>query len=153
MSFKLQHQNPGSSFTALNETDGYEITRRFFIFSAAKHKLLDGFHLRHTPSLGSSGAVNGIVIFEILMMPFATILIYGVLPLPAWVLGALFLAQDINGAIGVRPFSLSWWLRSSRRISCCSSWAAIRSPVLSKRLLNLLHSVWPSDPVNCWILS
>ncbi len=57
--------------------------------------------LEGTPALGSSGAINSIVIFDILMAPKATVMIYGILPMHAWILGALFLYQDINGALGV----------------------------------------------------
>jgi len=52
------------------------------------------------PALGSSGAVNGIVMFDILLFPSATILLYGILPMPAWGLGAIFLGFDIYGALG-----------------------------------------------------
>jgi len=55
------------------------------------------------PALGSSGAVNGIVMFDILLFPSATILLYGILPMPAWGLGAIFLGFDIYGALGVSP--------------------------------------------------
>lgn len=54
-----------------------------------------------TPALGSSGAINSIVMFDIMMAPTATVLIYGILPMHAWILGGLFLYQDINGALGV----------------------------------------------------
>lgn len=34
-------------------------------------------------------------------------MIYGILPMHAWILGALFLYQDINGALGVCLFLFS----------------------------------------------
>ena len=63
--------------------------------------------LESTPALGSSGAINSIVMFDIMMAPTATVMIYGILPMHAWILGGLFLYQDINGALGVSPLFFS----------------------------------------------
>lgn len=49
-------------------------------------------------ALGASGAVNGILALSILAAPRATVLVYGVLPVPAALLGALYVAQDLRGA-------------------------------------------------------
>ena len=54
---------------------------------------------RSPPALGASGSVNASVIFNILYSPYSTVLIYGILPMPAWALGGLWLAYDINGAM------------------------------------------------------
>ena len=73
---------------------------------AGEPKYQNYFHRASAiPALGSSGAVNGIVMFDILLFPSSTIMLYGVLPMPAWGLGALFLSYDIWGALGVSP---SW---------------------------------------------
>ena len=48
--------------------------------------------------LGASGAVNGILAVSILADPRATVLVYGILPVPAFLLGALYIAQDLRGA-------------------------------------------------------
>ncbi|CAL5220754.1 g2817 [Coccomyxa viridis] len=55
---------------------------------------------RSPPALGASGSVNASVIFNILYSPYSTVLIYGILPMPAWALGGLWLAYDISGAMG-----------------------------------------------------
>jgi rhomboid-like protein len=59
--------------------------------------------LWHKPgyNLGASGAVNAIVMFSILLNPYATYLIYGVVPAPAWALGIGWLAYDLYGATKV----------------------------------------------------
>ena len=73
--------------------------------SAGEPKYENYFHRASAiPALGSSGAVNGIVMFDILLFPSSTVMLYGVVPMPAWGLGALFLSFDIYGALGVSPF-------------------------------------------------
>ena len=48
--------------------------------------------------LGASGAVNGILALSILANPRATVLVYGILPVPAFILGGLYVLQDLRGA-------------------------------------------------------
>jgi membrane associated rhomboid family serine protease len=43
-------------------------------------------------SIGASGAVSAITFASILFSPTSQILIYGILPIPAWVFGGLYLA-------------------------------------------------------------
>ena len=45
-------------------------------------------------TLGASGAVNSIIMYSIILNPTATIYIYMVLPLPAALVGGLFLFKD-----------------------------------------------------------
>lgn len=54
------------------------------------------------PALGASAAVSAIMAVDILLFPTRTILLYGILPLPAALFGALWLYQDISGAIDGR---------------------------------------------------
>lgn len=54
---------------------------------------------RSPPALGASGSVNASVIFNILYSPYSTVLIYGIIPMPAWVLGGAWLFFDISGAL------------------------------------------------------
>lgn len=49
---------------------------------------------RFSFNLGASGAVNSITAISILMFPHSTLLIFGILPLPAWVAGSLFIFKD-----------------------------------------------------------
>ena len=54
---------------------------------------------RSSVALGASGSVNASVIFNILWSPYSKVLIYGIIPMPAWALGGLWLAYDISGAM------------------------------------------------------
>lgn len=45
-------------------------------------------------SLGASGAVNAIVMYNIMSFPKATVLLYGIVPLPAALLGLAFIGVD-----------------------------------------------------------
>jgi len=48
--------------------------------------------------LGASGAVNAITSFTILTNPYATMLIFGILPIPAYIGGTMFVLRDLWGA-------------------------------------------------------
>ncbi|RYH18208.1 rhomboid family intramembrane serine protease [archaeon] len=48
----------------------------------------------HDRSLGASGAVNAIVMYNIMSFPKATVLLYGIVPLPAALLGLAFIGID-----------------------------------------------------------
>jgi membrane associated rhomboid family serine protease len=57
--------------------------------------------LRAIPSiLGASGGISAVVILFCLNFPHQILYVWGVFPLPAWVLGILFIGQDIFGAMG-----------------------------------------------------
>jgi membrane associated rhomboid family serine protease len=49
---------------------------------------------------GASGAIAGIVVLYALNFPNRTLLLFFVIPMPAWLLGALVVAYDIYGAMG-----------------------------------------------------
>ncbi|KAH7476318.1 hypothetical protein PRIC1_000325 [Phytophthora ramorum] len=49
---------------------------------------------RLTFNLGASGAVNGITAMSILLFPHGTLLIFGIVPMPAWLAGSLFIFKD-----------------------------------------------------------
>ncbi len=55
-----------------------------------------------TPVVGASGAVVGIVLLYALNFPRRTLLLFFVLPVPAWFVGVLIVAFDVHGAM-VRP--------------------------------------------------
>ncbi|MFM8735083.1 MAG: rhomboid family intramembrane serine protease [Pirellulales bacterium] len=50
------------------------------------------------PLLGASGGVMAVLAAFIWYFPRQTVLIYGVLPVPAWALGLLYLLSDLRGA-------------------------------------------------------
>ena len=56
-------------------------------------------------AVGASGAIAGVVVLYALLFPRRTLLVMFVLPLPAWLVGALFVAFDILGAMN-RPVEL-----------------------------------------------
>lgn len=56
---------------------------------------------RSPPALGASAAVNAVVLLNILMYPKSTVYIYAVLPVPAALLGLLYIGGDMFGALGV----------------------------------------------------
>jgi membrane associated rhomboid family serine protease len=54
------------------------------------------------PLMGASGAVTGVVILYALCFPRRMLLFMFVLPMPAWVLGAMVVGYDVLGQMG-------WW--------------------------------------------
>jgi membrane associated rhomboid family serine protease len=52
-----------------------------------------------TVLIGASGAVTGILVIYVLHYPTRTIQIWGVFPLPVWVLATLLLLQDLVGTL------------------------------------------------------
>lgn len=61
------------------------------------------------PVYGASGAISGIVLLYALNFPHRTLLLYFIIPMPAWVLGALVLAYDIYGAtVGVQGSNVAY---------------------------------------------
>ena len=57
-------------------------------------------------ALGASGAVSSTVVCQILLAPRATVLLYGILPLPAWLMGVGWIGLDVMGAAQV-PFEVT----------------------------------------------
>jgi len=51
--------------------------------------------------LGASGGVCGVIILFAWMFPKKVLLIWGILPLPMWVIGILFVIMDAAGAAGI----------------------------------------------------
>jgi len=59
-----------------------------------------GTHGIDTSVLGASGAIAGVVVLYALNFPHRTLLLFFVIPMPAWLLGALVVAYDVYGAMG-----------------------------------------------------
>ena len=53
-------------------------------------------------ALGASAAVNAIVLLDILLYPKRMVYLYMVLPIPAALLGVLYIVGDMSGLLGVR---------------------------------------------------
>ena len=51
--------------------------------------------------IGASGAVVGVIVLFAFNFPKRTILLFFVIPLPAWVLGLLIVVMDLSGATGI----------------------------------------------------
>ena len=52
-------------------------------------------------SYGASGAISGVVILYALNFPHRTLLLFFVIPMPAWMVGILFVLLDMFGVFGV----------------------------------------------------
>ena len=50
-------------------------------------------------ALGASAAVNSVMVVDICLFPTRTVLLYGLLPMPAALLGALWLMRDVTGTM------------------------------------------------------
>jgi membrane associated rhomboid family serine protease len=50
-------------------------------------------------ALGASAAVNAVVVVDVLLSPMRTLLLYGIVPMPAALLGALWLVNDVSGVV------------------------------------------------------
>ncbi|TMW57314.1 hypothetical protein Poli38472_003239 [Pythium oligandrum] len=48
-------------------------------------------------NLGASGAINSVTAMSILLNPRSTLLVFGFIPLQAWVTGSLFITKDLYG--------------------------------------------------------
>ena len=68
---------------------------------------------------GASGAVMAVMAVFIWYFPKQTVLLWGVLPVPAWALGVLYFMSDIGGAVqgggqvAKLPMWRIWLVRSS----------------------------------------
>lgn len=65
------------------------------------------FGRRDTPLYGARGSVQSIGIVSILMYPQQTILLYGLIPMPAALLGLLWVWNDLGGILDGYPSSSS----------------------------------------------
>jgi membrane associated rhomboid family serine protease len=58
------------------------------------------FHRSYTHAVGASGAVMGVIVLYILHFPRRVVLLFGVLPVPVWLLGIIWLGRDYLGFLG-----------------------------------------------------
>jgi membrane associated rhomboid family serine protease len=50
--------------------------------------------------LGASGGITGVIILFIFLYPKQTVLLFFVIPMPAWVLGVVLIVMNLSGAAG-----------------------------------------------------
>jgi len=79
---------------------------RFYLATIVFGGVIWGILNIHTQSacLGASGGVVGVCILFALMFPNRILYMWGILPLPAYAVGALIVIMDIMGALEVGPF-------------------------------------------------
>lgn len=73
------------------------------VWAASNYAL--GVH--YSTVVGASGAVVGIVVLFALNFPRRTLLLWGIVPIPAWLLGVLIVVGDLYGAAGASSSPLS----------------------------------------------
>lgn len=61
------------------------------------------YERQRTVLMGASGAINCCVMFNVLMNPRATVLIYGIIPVPLAIFGIFIMFQDVFGAVSSAP--------------------------------------------------
>ncbi len=72
------------------------------VVSSVAHCALSLFGWADVPALGASGAVSAVIILFSLLFPKEKILLFGIVPLPAWFASAGFVLWDLWGLIGQR---------------------------------------------------
>jgi membrane associated rhomboid family serine protease len=87
--------------------------------------------------IGASGAVMGVMAIYILHFPNRVFLFYGIIPMPAWVLGIAYVAFDILGATG--SFRLG-----KENVANTAHLAGAAFGVLYCQTRWTLFSLWPS---------
>lgn len=70
------------------------------VFASVVWNILNVRTLDMTSAYGASGAIAGVVVLYALNFPNRTLLLFFFIPMPAWVLGVLFVAYDMYGASG-----------------------------------------------------
>lgn len=103
----------------------------FVAFNKLLPRLNIPAHFHRNPNrvaLGASGAVNAIVMFSVCVFPRATLLLYGIVPVPAAVFGVGYVAYDLYGAwmgtsgtahtghLGGALVGVLYWLMLRRRL-------------------------------------
>ncbi|MDR3182859.1 MAG: rhomboid family intramembrane serine protease [Planctomycetaceae bacterium] len=59
-------------------------------------------------ALGASGGITGVVILYAWLFPNKKLYLYGILPLPMWMLGVLIVVMDTNGASGTNDEGIAY---------------------------------------------
>lgn len=69
------------------------------VVSSAAHCGLEFFRGMDTPALGASGAIMGIAVAAAFIDPHKTLRIWGIIPVPLWLLVIIFVLMDFSGTM------------------------------------------------------
>ncbi|MCS5616397.1 MAG: rhomboid family intramembrane serine protease [Planctomycetota bacterium] len=107
---------------------------------------LTGGMMDNSRLVGASGGVMAVLAAFIWYYPRQTVLIYGILPVPAWALGVLYLFSDLQGAgsqasdvahvahLAGAAFGILYVWRGWRLDGLAESWDRIRQSIRTRRL-------------------
>lgn len=84
---------------ALTASSAWLVQQQSLLARSRYYQEVNSSALYHTASLGASGPVNAVILCSCLLVPRRTLLLFFVLPMPAGVLAALFLANDVYGML------------------------------------------------------
>jgi membrane associated rhomboid family serine protease len=78
------------------------------VLASVVWNLLNARTVGYTMAFGASGAIAGVVVLYALNFPNRTLLLFFVIPMPAWLLGALFVAYDMYGQIILKDSNIAY---------------------------------------------
>jgi len=93
--------------------------------------------------IGASGAVTAVLLLFIYHFPRRTILLFFVIPVPAWVLGVLYVLGDLAGMQGARS---DGWLRVAYDVHLCGAAWGLAYGFLGSRV----DAAWTALDVRRW---
>lgn len=108
--------------------------------------------------LGASGAITAVVVLFIFLYPKQTVLLFFVIPMPAWVLGVLLIVFNLTGAAGIGKDNIAYtvhltgaafgvlYYKFNWRISPLFSGLSGMSNPLKRRAKLKIHDPESSDP-------
>ena len=84
---------------ALTASSAWLVQQQSLLARSRYYQEVNSSALYPTASLGASGPVHAVILCSCLLVPRRTLLLFFVLPMPAGVLAALFLANDVYGML------------------------------------------------------
>jgi membrane associated rhomboid family serine protease len=89
-------------------------------------------------TIGASGAVMGVIMVYIFHFPHRTFLFMFAIPMPAWVLGILYVYFDLSGALG-------GWQLTNEHVNNVAHLAGAAFGILFYQTRWTLFSIWPGN--------
>jgi rhomboid family protein len=99
------------------------------------------FHRDYTHAVGASGAVMGVIVLYILHFPRRVVLLFGVLPVPVWLLGVVWLGSDYIGFLGEQRGRMTTVAHAAHLGGALFGWVFYRTHFT---LFSLLPTHWLS---------